>query len=71
MSITKQPTSVGNIDINIPCFVILTDVGVELYSLLKDEVKDHPDEYLSSVLDNDEYKKFDLVFCKMLESAKV
>ena len=60
--ITKQPTSVGEIQLNIACFVILTDMGFELYSLLKDEIKEYPDGYLQSVVDDEQYKSFGLMF---------
>jgi len=54
--ITKQPTSEGEIQIDIACFAILTDMGAELYSLLKDEVKEYPDGYPQSVVDDEQYK---------------
>jgi len=60
--ITKQPTSTGEIELNIPCFAILTDIGVELYSLLKDEIKEYPSGYLQSVADEEQYKNFGLIF---------
>ncbi len=60
--ITKQPTSEGKISIDISCFVILTDMGAELYSLLRDEIKDYPDHYLKSVVDDEQYKNFGLMF---------
>jgi len=60
--ITKQPTSAGEIQLDIACFVILTDMGVELYSLLKDEIKEYPDGYLQSVIDEEQGKTFGLTF---------
>jgi hypothetical protein len=60
--ITKYPISEGEIELNISCFVILTDMGCELYSLLKDEIKEYPENYLKSVVDGEEYKKFGLTF---------
>ena len=60
--ISKQPTSAGEIKLDINCFTILTDVGVELYSLLEDEIRDYPDGYLQSVVDSEQYKAFGLKF---------
>ena len=60
--ITKQPISGGEISINIACFTILTDMGAELFSLLKNEIKGYPDGYLQSVVDDEQYKSFGLTF---------
>jgi len=60
--VTKQPTSTGIIELNIGCLAILTDVGVEMYSLLKDEIENYPTEYLEAVVKDEQYKNFGLVY---------
>jgi len=62
--ITKQPTSAGIIELNMDCFIILSDVGVEIYSLLKDEIENYPTEYLEAVINDEQYKNFGLVYEK-------
>ena len=57
-AITKMPTHAGIIDIEIQYFVILTEVGLETYSLLKDEIGDYPIDYLKNVVNREEYKNF-------------
>ena len=57
-AITKMPTHAGIIDITIQYFVILTEVGLETYSLLKDEIGDYPIDYLKNVVNREEYKNF-------------
>ncbi len=60
--ITKQPTSTGIIELNMGCLAILTDVGVEMYSLLKDEIENYPTDYLEAVAKDEQYKSFGLVY---------
>ena len=60
--ITKQPTRAGSVEINIGCFAILTDVGVEMYSLLKDEIENYPTDYLEAIIKDEQYKNFGLVY---------
>jgi hypothetical protein len=60
--ITKQPAKAGIVDFNIKCFTILTEVGVEMYSLLKDEIGDCPNDYLQSVVEDKQYKNFGLTY---------
>jgi len=60
--ITKQPTSTGIIELNMGCLAILTDVGVEMYSLLKDEIENYPTDYLEAVAKDEQYKNFGLVY---------
>ena len=57
-AITKMPTHAGIIDISIQYFVILTEVGLETYSLLKDEIEDYPIDYLKNFANREEYKNF-------------
>jgi hypothetical protein len=60
--ITKQPTSTGIIELNMGCLAILTDVGVEMYSLLKDEIENYPTDYLEAVAKDERYRRFGLVY---------
>jgi len=60
--ITKQPTSTGIIELNMGCLAILTEVGVEMYSLLKDEIENYPTDYLEAVAKDEQYKNFGLVY---------
>jgi hypothetical protein len=60
--ITKQPTSTGIIELNMGCLAILTGVGVEMYSLLKDEIENYPTDYLEAVAKDEQYKNFGLVY---------
>lgn len=60
--ITKQPTHAGSLEINIECFVILTEVGVEMYCLLKDEIENYPTDYLEAIVNDERYKNFGLVY---------
>ena len=60
--VTKQPTSAGSIELNMGCLAILTDVGVEMYSLLKDEIGNYPADYLEAVVKDEQYKSFGLVY---------
>jgi len=60
--ITKQPTEEGFVTLEVSCFTILTDVGVELYALLKDEIGKYPEHYLPSVVGDEQYNSFGLKF---------
>lgn len=60
--ITKQPTSAGIIELNMICLAVLTDVGVEIYSLLKDEIENYPTDYLEAIVKDEQYKNFGLVY---------
>jgi len=60
--VTKQPTSTGIIELNMGCLAILTDVGVEMYSLLKDEIENYPTDYLEALIKDEQYKNFGLVY---------
>ncbi len=57
---TKLPISTGIITIKLVCLAILTDVGAEMYSLLKDEIENYPDDYLKAIVE--QYKNFGLVY---------
>ncbi len=60
--ITKQPVSSEMIEFNMECFVILTEVGMEMYSLLEDEIENYPIEYLEAIIDDERYKNFGLIY---------
>jgi hypothetical protein len=60
--ITKQPVSAGTIELNMKCFAILTEIGVEMYSLLEDEIESYPIEYLDAIVNDEKYKDFGLIY---------
>ena len=60
--ITKLPISTGFIELNMGCLAVLTDVGVEMYSLLKDEIENYSTDYLEAVAKDEQYKNFGLVY---------
>lgn len=60
--VTKQPTSAEIIELNIGCLAILTEVGVEMYSLLKDEIENYPTDYLEGIVKDEQYKNFGLLY---------
>ena len=60
--ITKQPVSAGTIELNMKCFAILTEIGVEMYSLLEDEIESYPIEYLDAIINDEKYKNFGLIY---------
>ncbi|NCA28683.1 MAG: hypothetical protein EBS92_05385 [Proteobacteria bacterium] len=60
--LTKLPISTGIIELNLACLAILNDVGVEMYSLLKDEIENYPADYLEAVVKDEKYKNFGLVY---------
>ena len=60
--ITKQPVSAGTIEFNMKCFAILTEIGVEMYSLLEDEIESYPIEYLDAIINDEKYKDFGLIY---------
>lgn len=60
--ITKQPFSPGIIEFEMKCFAILNEVGVEIYSLLEDEIENYPIEYLEAIIDDERYKNFGLIY---------
>jgi hypothetical protein len=60
--ITKQPVSSGMIEFNMECFAILTEVGMEMYSLLEDEIENYPIEYLDAIINDEKYKNFGLIY---------
>lgn len=50
------------VEINIPLFVALDEIGSELYSLLKDEIGGYHDEYLQAIKEEEQYKDFGLEY---------
>ncbi len=50
--ITKQPNNANNINFEIKCFLCLTDIGIEIYDLLKDEITDLPQNYITALVDD-------------------
>ena len=44
------------------CFAILTEIGVEMYSLLEDEIESYPIEYLDAIINDEKYKDFGLIY---------
>ena len=60
--ITKQPVSAGTIEFKMKCFAILTEIGVEMYSLLEDEIESYPIEYLDAIINDEKYKDFGLIY---------
>jgi hypothetical protein len=60
--ITKQPVSPGIIEFNMKWFAILTEVGMEMYSLLEDEIENYPIEYLEAIINDERYKNFGLIY---------
>lgn len=60
--ITKQPVSSGMIEFNMKWFTILSEVGMEMYSLLEDEIESYPIEYLDAIVNDEKYKDFGLIY---------
>ncbi len=60
--VTKQPTSQGKHIVSLKCFAILTDLGVELRTLLENEIGKYPEDYLRSVTNEEAYKNFGLTY---------
>ncbi|MFT6077590.1 MAG: hypothetical protein ACJATU_000799 [Rickettsiales bacterium] len=65
LNIKNQPKKEGVNEVNIDCFVTLTDIGRELYFLLEDEILELPTNYIDSVVKNDNYKDFDLELLRL------
>ena len=60
--ITKKPINAGITEFNMKCFAILTEIGVEMYSLLEDEIESYPIEYLDAIINDEKYKDFGLIY---------
>lgn len=60
--ITKKPINAGITEFIMICFAILTEIGVEMYSLLEDEIESYPIEYLDAIINDEKYKDFGLIY---------